>query len=226
MDPLEDEARKIADFAKIEATLFERLTKAGVSSVSTTAMVKMPSVAVEGLFGFLGDRNPFAKNAKANQNDVFIFDNTAFRSSDVSTWRAEVEACFFQRGRGDLTAAVAALVDTIGLDGEPGEQEASKKLIAERLKPFIDAVAPARSLPIVVETPGRPLKKKLGPSNISGITSQILEVGGASQKNGEVNQIKSDPDVAGLTQAVGTTRLAGPEGWLVSLAYKRYSDRH
>ena len=216
MEPLEDEARKLADFAKIEATLFERLTKAGVSSVSTTALVKMPSVAIEGIFGFLGDRNPFAKNASANQNDVLIFDNTAFRSSDASTWRAEIEACFFQHGRGDLTAAVAALVDTIGLDGEPGEQELSKKLIAERLKPFIDAVAPARILPVVVESSGQPMKKKLGPSNISGITSQVLEVGGASQKSGENNKIRSDPGIAGLSQAVATTRLAGPEGWMVS----------
>lgn len=213
-DPLESEGRKDAEFLQLETQLFAKLTKAGVSSVSPTAAIKMPGAVIEGLLGWLGNKNPFLKNASAGQNEVWILDNTAFKSSAMSTWRAEVVACFFQHGRGDLTAAVAAIADTIGLDGEPGHQAETKALIAERLKPFIDAVAPARTLPIVVESQShKPHKRKLGPSNTSGISSQVFEVGAHSQKNGEVNHIKSDSSVSGLPQAEAVTHLAAPEGW-------------
>jgi len=212
-DPLESEGRKDADFLQLESQLFAKLTKAGVSSVSSTAAVKMPGAAIEGLLGWLGNKNPFVKNASVD-NEVWILDNTAFKSSTMSTWRAEVVACFFQRGRGDLTAAVAAIADTIGLDGEPGHQAETKALIAERLKPFIDAVAPARTLPVVVESQDhKPHKCKLGPSNVSGISSQVFEVGAHSQKNGEVNYIKSDLSVSRLPQAQAVTHLAAAEGW-------------
>lgn len=213
-DPLESEGRKDADFLKLEADLFAKLTKAGVSSVSSTAALKMPGAAIEGLLGWLGKKNPFLKNASAQENEVWILDNTGFKSSAVSTWRAEVVACFFRHGRGDLTAAVAAIADTIGLDGESGHQAEAKALIAERLKPFVDAVAPARTLPVVVGSQDhKKHKHKLGPSDASGISSQILEVGAHSQHNGEANQIESDPGVAGLPQAKAVTRLYAPEGW-------------
>lgn len=213
-DPLEAQGRKDADFLKIETMLFEKLTMAGVSSFSTTALLKMPGAAIEGLFGFLGDKNPLIRQARADRNEVWILDNTAFRSSEPSTWRAEVTACFFQHGRGDIAAAAAAIVDAIGLDGKPGSQEASKKLIERRLKPFVDAIAPARTLPVVVETQeGKPRSYTLGPSNSSGISSQVFEVGAHSQADGSTNRITTDPKYSHLPQASGTTRLAGPEGW-------------
>jgi len=213
-DPMESEARKDADFLQTETELFEKLTKAGVSSVSSTAAMKMPGAVIEGLLGWLGNKNPFVKHASADHNEVWILDSTAFKSSVVSTWRAEIVACFFQQGRGDLTAAVAAIADKIGLDGETGQQAEARARIAERLKPFVDAVAPARTLPVLIKSQShKPHNRKLGPSNVSGISSQVLEVGTHSQQNGEVNQILSDPSVRGLPQAKAVTHLAGPEGW-------------
>ena len=213
-DPLETQGRNDADFLKLETELFGKLTKAGVSSVSTTAALKMPGAIIEGLLGWLGNKNPFIKNAADRENEVWILDNTGFKSSVVSTYKAEVVACFFRHGRGDITAAVAAIADTIGLDGEPGHQAEAKARIAERLKPFVDAVAPARTLPVVIGSDSRkPVKRTLGPSDTSGVSSQVFEVGSHSQHNGEVTQIVSDSSVSGLPQAKALTRLYAPEGW-------------
>jgi len=213
-DPLESEGREDAEFLKTEGELFAKLTKAGVSSVSTTAAMKLPGAAVDGLLGWLGDKNPFVKNASAAENEAWIFDNTAFRSSDGSAWRAEVVACIFQHGRGDITAAVAAIADSIGLDGEPGHQAETRALISERLRPFVYAVAPARTLPVLIRSDEHnPHKRKLGPSNTSGISSQVFEVGVPNQQNGEVNLIETDSSISGIPQAKGVTRLCEPEGW-------------
>ena len=204
--------RQELEFKKTEAMLFEKLTKAGVSSISTTALVKIPGVIATGLSSLLGEWNPMIRRARADRNEVWILDNTAYKTSDGSTWVAEVVACFFQHGRGDLVQAAATIADTIGLDGEPGEQEKKRKLIAERLKPFIDAIAPARTLPVVINEK-QSVKRQLGPSNASGISSQILEVGAYDQSNGASNEIVTDTSVANLPEARGVTRLASAEGW-------------
>lgn len=209
-------AHEVADFKKVEAKLFADLTRAGVSSMSSTALIKLPSVGIEGLFGFLGASNPFIKTARADKNEVWILDSTGYKTSESSTWKAEVMACFFQHGRGDLTKAAAAIADTIGLDGEPGIQEKRQSLIRERLRPFVDAIAPARNLPILIEPEGsQPFRNTLGPSNTSGISLQTIEVGAQAQSNGSANKIESDPDGNNLPKAAGVTRLAQPEGWAI-----------
>lgn len=206
--------RREAEFKKVEAELFADLTKAGVSSMSPTAMIKLPSVGIEGLLGFLGDSNPFVKNARADKNEVWILDSTGYKTSEASTWRAEVTACFFQNGRGDITKAAASIADRIGLDGEAGTQQQRQALIRERLRPFVDAIAPARTLPIVIEPQGaRVIKNSLGPSNTSGISSETIEVGSHDQGNGAANKIESDTDVANLPKAAGVSRLVEAEGW-------------
>lgn len=213
-DPMESQGRKDADFLKVEAMLFAKLTKAGVSSVSSTALLKLPGALTEGLLGWLGYKDPFARNARADREEVWILDNTAYKTSESSAWMAEVIACFFQQGRGDLASAVAAIVDAIGLDSKEGPQEQNRALIEERLKPFIDAVAPARKLPTVVaQKDGNTTKRLLGPSDTSGVSNQSLEVGNARQQNGDTNQMKTDDSIPNLPKAQGVTRLAGPKGW-------------
>lgn len=213
-DPLETEGRNDADFAKVEAMLFERLTKAGVSSISPTAVLKLPGAAIEGLLGWLGDKNPLVRHARADKNEVWILDNTGYKTSDVGTWKAEVVTAFFQHGRGDYVQAAAAIADAIGLDGKAGTNEDTKKIIAERLKPFIDAIAPARTLPVHIQPEnGKSMSRTLGPSDTNGIASQIIEVGSHEQQNGAANIIQSDPEIANLPKAEGTSRLAVPQGW-------------
>lgn len=213
-DPLETEGRNDADFAKVEAMLFERLTKAGVSSFSTTAALKLPGAAIEGLLGWLGNKNPLVRNARADQNEVWILDNTGYKTSDAGTWKAEVVTAFFQHGRGDLVQAAAAIADAIGLDGKAGADEDKKKIIAKRLKPFIDAIAAARTLPVQIQPQGgKAMNRTLGPSDTNGIASQILEVGAYDQQNGAANTIQPDPNISNLPKAQGMSRLAAAQGF-------------
>lgn len=213
-DPMESEGRREANFLKVEAKLFEELTKAGVSSVGPTALMKIPGVIADWGFSWLGAYNPMVKNASTSVNDVWILDNTGYQTKDSTEWQAEVVACFFQRGRGDLTKAVAAIADAIGLDGKAGDNQASRKLIEYRIRPFVHAVAPARTLPVVINTKGgEPLKYLLGPSDTSGIAVQTLEVGQPDQRNGTANEIETDPDVPSVPVAKGVTRLAVPQGF-------------
>lgn len=213
-DPMEAEGRRAADFHKVEAVLFEKLTRAGVSSVSTTALMKMPGAFAEWGFSWLGAYNPLVKNASKSINDVWILDSTGYKTNGSTDWQAEIVACFFQRGRGDLTKAAAAIADAIGLDGKAGENQASQKLIEHRLRPFVRAIAPARTLPVVINTNGgEQLKYLLGPSDTSGIAVQTLEVGDPDQRNGTANEIKTDTNFADVPVTRGVTRLAIPEGF-------------
>ncbi|KAK5105579.1 hypothetical protein LTS08_001856 [Lithohypha guttulata] len=215
-DPLEAQGREKANFARVETMLFEKLTKAGVSSISSTAALKLPGAAIEGLFGWLGIKNPLIRNARADRNEVWILDNTAFKASNSAAWEAEFVTAFFQHGRGDLTMAAAAIVDAVGLDGNPGADKDKKAIIEERLKPFVDAIAPARTLPVVIQPQGGETTHQiLGPSNTNGISSQILEVADSSQQDGATIRVKSDTGVRHLPKATGVTRLVGPEGWAV-----------
>lgn len=213
-EPMEAESRKDADFLKVEAMLFEKLTMAGVSSFSPTALLKIPGAIITTLFSWLGTSNPLLQNAKTGHNDVWILDNTGYKSKDSTKWQAEIVACFFQHGRGDLTRATAAVVDAIGLDGKAGASAKSQKLIEYRLRPFVDAVAPARTLPVLINTnDGKPLKYLLGPSNTSGISVQVLEAGHSDQPDGAVNSIETDSSVPDVPVTRGVTRLAAPEGF-------------
>lgn len=213
-DPMEAEGRREADFLKVEAILFEKLTKAGVSSVSSTALMKMPGVIAEWGFSWLGSHNPLIRNASNSINDVWILDNTAYQERDSTEWQAEIVTCFFQRGRGDITKAVAAIADAIGIDGKAGENQATQRLIEYRLRPFVHAVAPARTLPAVINAKGgEPLKYTLGPSDTSGIAVQTLEAGHPDQPNGATNEIETDSNFPDVPVAKGVTRLAVPKGF-------------
>lgn len=213
-EPMEAESRKDADFLKVEAMLFERLTMAGVSSFSPTALLKIPGAVVDMLFSWLGTSNPLIRNARAGHNEVWILDNTGYQSKDSMKWQAEIVACFFQHGRGDITKATAAVVDAIGLDGKAGPSQASQKLIESRLRPFVDAVAPARTLPIVINTKGgQPFKYLLGPSDTSGIADQVLEAGHSDQPDGSANTIETDSSVSDVPVTRGVIRLAAPKGF-------------
>lgn len=213
-DVLQFKGRKDADFAKYEAMIFEKLTMAGVSSISTTAMVKLPSVAAEGLFGFLGDKNPFAKQVNADENKVWILDNTAWRASTDTPWKAEFVACVFQHGRGDLTKAAAGIAEAMGIHGTGEDAEEARKLIERRLKPFVDAVAPARLVPVFIgESTGQGFKHTLGPTNLSGISVDTIEVAHYDQAPGADIHTTIDNSIEGLPTAEGTTRSYEAEGF-------------
>lgn len=111
------------------------------------------------------------KKATAEDYDLWLLDNTAFRPVNEDTykldpWQAEFVAAYFHKGRKDLTKAVSNIVDTIGLDGDVGSDPEVLKTIEERLGPFVQAIAPARTCEIIIPSPGGPFHtRKLGPSS-------------------------------------------------------------
>ena len=102
----------------------------------------------------------------------------------------------------------------IGLDGVAGNNDAARQRIEARIKPFVMAISPARTIEISIPSPnpdGAPHKRVLGPSNLNGISSQNLLTGGANDADGKTVTCTSDgsffPDLK------SETHFAGPKGW-------------
>jgi Uncharacterized conserved protein (DUF2183) len=109
---------------------------------------------------------------------------------------------------------VSKIADLIGLDGQLGENKEVVKRIEERVRPFVQAIAPARTVDITIPSPdaeGSPHKRTLGPSNANGISSQLLLTGGTDSADGSTVDCTSEsfPDLK------NQLRFAGNEGWAV-----------
>ncbi len=199
---LEAESRKMAGFDDIERSLPKRWT---VSEMGF----------LDKLTGHLGRRNPFYKPATPDKNTVILLDTVAYRPvhpypHSPQPWQTEFVAAFFYKGRKDVGDVVSTIADTIGLDGDVGSNEEAKARIAERIQPFIDGIAPAKSVEIIIPQPtGAPIKKMLGPSNANGISSQT-ELTGGNDKSDGTNIVFSAP---AFPDAKGHIHYAAPEGW-------------
>lgn len=211
-DPLESQCRQDAGFPKVETMLRERLTLAGVSSVGKIAT--LPDVAATSLFSFFGYKNPFVRTARADRDRVWILENTAWQSGDTSDWQAEYTTCFFQRGRADITKAVSAIVDAIGLDGEAGSTAQSRQLIASRIMPFIDAPAPARRIPVLIGLDGGgSARYMLGPSNANGINTQVCQLQHPGSGDNVHLGVDEDVSVHDLPDVHSVTRVFQKQGF-------------
>ena len=150
---------------------------------------------------------------------MWLLDNTAYRPIRAGTdvpqpWQAEFVACFFHKGRKDITKQVSAIADILGLDGNAGSNAATRKRIEERLQPFIQAISPARIVTIAI--PGlssstAPHKRVLGPSNLNGISSQMLLTGGGDDAIGETIVCRSADNL--FPELKCNTRFVASEGF-------------
>ena len=129
------------------------------------------------------------------KHTIWLLDNTAYRPihpypHDPQPWQAEFVACFFSTDRKDVGKFVANIADQIGLNGNAGGDTKILERIAERIQPFINGIAPART--VVVRIPratGQPSFRVLGPSNANGISNQIVLTGGGEQADGTTIEI-------------------------------------
>jgi hypothetical protein len=108
-------------------------------------------------------------------HNAWILDNTAYRDpkqdGDVAGWKAEFVAAYFVKNSGkDVSRIVANIADYINL--KPDDLE-TRKRVAKRLQPFIDAVLPNRTLEVSVD--GKDTLT-LGPSSQSGISSKVYDL--------------------------------------------------
>lgn len=178
------------------------------------------------IFSYLGQRNPFAYDVDPAKEVVWLLDNTAYRpisffSSKCGPWQAEFRAAYFKkRTRSDISKLVAAIADNLELgkgqdiDGDGDEDEIDKglvaKTIAERLQPFVNTIAPARSVLVKLPTDGI---LRLGPGGPSAGSKQIVSRLG-EHEDGEIAYIPAVPQEA-TPYGPMKTYFAGPEGWAI-----------
>ena len=161
---------------------------------------------------YAGLRNPFASEARPSVEVVWLLDNTAYRPSHLPSrkpkpWQAEFLVAYFKKNTGrDISKIVASIADKLGL----GEDEPAAKTIAERLQPFADSIAPARS--VRVKLPSGVVQKIAagGPSAVSVQT--VAQLG--EHEDGDTSSISAIPQELAPYGPM-TTFFAAPEGWAV-----------
>ncbi|RMZ77746.1 hypothetical protein DV737_g4196, partial [Chaetothyriales sp. CBS 132003] len=203
---LEKDSRTAADFPKVEATLPTRPLLTDLSLVG-----KVTS-------SLFGSKNPFRKRSTPEHNHVWLLDNTAVKPASpapgaLEQWQAEFVACHFVKGRKDITNFVSYFADEIGIDGEAGSDAEVRGRIEKRLQPFVWQTAPAHTIEVLIPSgQGQPpIKHVLSPANSSGISSDILLVGGGDVSDGQTLHVTSP----GFKHINTNLRLAGAEGWAV-----------
>ena len=199
------ETRKDGNFAKVEGGLPKHIGSRG----------NIPML--DNVSSLLGKRNPLAKDVDPATEEVWLLDNTAYRPVHIyphapQPFQAEFVAAYFKKNTGiDVSKAVADIADKIGLGKDDGvDVPAAEKIIAERLLPFVQTIAPARS--VNVKFPSNTVHK-LGPGGRSAV-SEHLVVAIGDHKNGESASIPAvPPDVCPYGPML--THFADPEGWAV-----------
>ena len=203
-DAPERETRRTGSFSKTESSLPKHVSSK--RDISWT----------DNLSSYLGANNPLAKEVDPKKESVWLLDNTAYRPIHSyphrqQPYQAEFVAAYFQHNSGkDVSKAVADIADKIGLKDKEGDKGDSERRIAERLQPFADGIAPARSVKIEFEN-GR--VSKLGPGARSAVSTNTITAI-EEHKNGETMSTHTLPKEVS-PQGPMTTYFSEPEGWLV-----------
>jgi hypothetical protein len=187
--------RKEKKFDEIEAGLPEPRPK------PTSLPLSKPGAGM--ILTRLSNWFPFSRNV-SNKDIVWLFDNTAFRSSATKSWQAEfVAAVFEQDPKCSVVDMVTSIAKTIGL-ADDAEERAT---IEERLLPFLwDLRTFTRTR---VNILGKELR--LGPTGINGISTNLLRTP-SSDAGSLVKASSSTPNgVQGILEM--QTYYAEPEGW-------------
>jgi hypothetical protein len=192
---MEHRTRKERKFPEVES---------GLPDIKMTPAVDhRPSLAVR-LLSYLGPYNPIPQQISAN-DEVWLFDNTAYRSADNSRWQAEFVAAVFDKKTGqEVSSVFADVAEKVGV----GKGDAAEAIIRERLIPFVQAVLPAR---VVRVNCASRRELKLGPGGRNGISSDTK--GPPAFTDGEIvpSAAKVPEGTSGMLKM--NTVFAEPEGW-------------
>ncbi|KAI4262277.1 MAG: hypothetical protein L6R35_007387 [Caloplaca aegaea] len=171
----------------------------------------------QNICSYFGAMNPLAGPVDPATESVWLFDATAYHPVHPyhhaqQPWQVDIRAAFFKKGTGkDVSKIVADIADKIGLsEGEGDEREQGEKTIAERLQPFVDVVAPGRSVQVKLPD-GKTVK--LGPGGRSATIEQTVSTRG-EHREGETVSIGAVKE--GITP-YGPMEMgfAEEEGWMV-----------
>lgn len=201
---LDRETRSVGDFEKAENALPKQ-----IGSRSNIPLM-------DNISSYLGASNPLAKKVNPNAEEVWLLDNTAYRPVHIyphgpQAYQADFVAAYFKKNTGkDWSKAVANIADVIGINKEGDDRAETEKTIAQRLLPFVQTIAPARS--VDVKFPDGSIHK-LGPGGRSAVSDQTIVFSGKHEDGESV----STPAVPANVTPHGPmlTHFAAPEGWLV-----------
>ena len=204
-DAPERQTRKAGDFKKTESALPRIASPWNISFK-------------DNLSSYLGASNPLAREVDPKKEAVWLLDNTAYRPIHVyphrpQPFQAEYIAAYFVKETGrDISEAVADIAEKVGLKDQEGlTEKQTEERIAERLQPFADQIAPARSTRL--QLPDNNRVEKLGPGGRSAVSTQTI-VALAEHKDGEAVESHTLPPEL-LPHGAMTTYYAEPEGWLI-----------
>lgn len=167
------------------------------------SMPGVPNMSLGGIVKIIGDLNPFGKAVSKNDT-VWLLDNTAFRTSRLRSWQAEYVAAVFERDpKCKVADIVSGIAESIGLADDAAERDT----IEERILPFLWDVRIVRIVKVGIQ--GKDLK--LTPTNINGISTEILKIPNADKGTIVRSVAKVPAGADGILEA--QTFYAGPEGW-------------
>ena len=173
---------------------------------------------------YLGSRNPFSQPFDPVNDELWLFDNTAYptEAGAATVWKAEYVAAFFRKGSGkDIGKVVANVAEKLAI-AKGSDEEAT---IARRMQPFIDSILPARTVEVVLgkddgDAAASELRFKLGPSGRSGIISDEREIASsfirtleAPLRDGTAVTIRLQ--AAEKPQIASQTNFANRTGWTI-----------
>lgn len=193
---MQQRTRKEKNFEEVEAKLPDPKS-------SAFSMPGVPMMSVGGLFKKIGDYNPFGKAVSKNDT-VWLLDNTAFRHSRLRSWEAEYVAAVFERDpQCKVADIVSGIAESVGLADDAKERDT----IEERILPFLWDIRMVRIVKLAVQ--GKHLK--LTPTNINGISTEVLKIPSADKGSIIKSSAKVPAGANGILEA--QTVYAGPEGW-------------
>ncbi|PHH85927.1 hypothetical protein CDD83_10988 [Cordyceps sp. RAO-2017] len=143
--------------------------------------------------------------AGPNKGDiVWLLDNTAFQAVPGGSWRAEFVAAVFEReDKGRLVDVVSGVARAVGLTDDAEE----RRTVEERVLPFLWDLRPATIITALHQ--GKQLK--LGPTDVNGLSSNVLRVPGRTGGSLVRTLAKSGSGSGAIPQM--QTYYAGPDGW-------------
>ncbi|KAL8932499.1 MAG: hypothetical protein Q9216_006812 [Gyalolechia sp. 2 TL-2023] len=171
----------------------------------------------QNISSYLGNLNPLAGPIDPKTESVWLLNATAYRPihpypHSQQPWQAEFRVACFKKGTGrDVSKVVADIADKVGLKEGDGEvRQRGEDTIAERLQPFMDAVAPGRW--VEVKLPGGKVQK-LGPGARSATIQQTVPLR-AEHRNGDVIEIDAVREEV-TPHGPMEVGFAEPDGWMV-----------
>jgi hypothetical protein len=203
--PAERQQRKQSGFPSLESALPKIASRLDIPLLDNVS-------------SYFGRKNPLASEVQPGKHSVWILDNTAYRPVHPyphrpQPWQAEFVAAYFQKGTGkDISAWVADIADKAGLKDMDMPDGEGEKIIAQRLQPFVDSIAPAKYVNVELQS-SEGGAQKLGPGSRNAISTQTVGNLG-EHSDGDSMETATIPRELS-PHLTGTTYFAEPEGWAV-----------